>query len=82
MKELASYLPSPYVNEYRTFDGEIEIDKPDEGDKEKYFVNITNYFKIQSQLFESLNKNFILFAIKSNSNRLGPIFLLGKGGIK
>ena len=42
MKELSSYLPSPYVNEYRTFDGEIEIDKPDEGDKEKYFVNTTN----------------------------------------
>ena len=58
MKELASYLPSPYVNEYRTFDGEIEIDNPDEGDKEKYFVNITNYFKIQSQLFERLNSNF------------------------
>ena len=35
MKELSSYLTSPYVNEYRTFDGEIEIDRPDEGDKEK-----------------------------------------------
>ena len=58
MKELSSYLPSPYVNEYRTFDGEIEIDKPDEGDKEKYFVNITNYFKIQSQLFDNLKTNF------------------------
>ena len=32
MKALASYLPSPYVNEYRTFDGEVEIDPPDEGD--------------------------------------------------
>ena len=58
MKELASYLPSPYVNEYRTFDGEVEIDPPDEGDKEKYFVNITNYFKIQTQLFERMNSNF------------------------
>ena len=46
MKELGSYLPSPYVNEFRTFDGEIEIDRPDEGDKEKYFVNITHYFRI------------------------------------
>ena len=58
MKELSSYLPSPYVNEYRTFDGEIEIDKPDEGEKEKYFVNITNYFKIQTQLFDNLKTNF------------------------
>ena len=58
MKELSSYLTSPYVNEYRTFDGEIEIDRPDEGDKEKYFVNITHYFKIQSQLFERMNSNF------------------------
>ena len=58
MKELASYLPSPYVSEFRTFDGEVEIDRPDEGDKEKYFVNITHYFRIQSQLFERLNSNF------------------------
>ena len=58
MKELSSYQPSPYVNEYRSFDGEITIDRPDEGDKEKYFVNITNYFKIQSQLFDRLNSNF------------------------
>ena len=58
MKELSSYLTSPYVNEYRTFDGEIEIDRPDEGDKDKYFVNITHYFKIQSQLFERMNSNF------------------------
>ena len=58
MKELSSYQPSPYVNEYRSFDGEITIDRPDEGDKERYFVNITNYFKIQSQLFDRLNDNF------------------------
>ena len=58
MKELSSYQPSPYVNEYRSFDGEITIDSPDEGEKERYFVNITNYFKIQSQLFDRLNSNF------------------------
>ena len=58
MKELSSYQPSPYVNEYRSFNGEIIIDRPDEGDKERYFVNITNYFKIQSQLFDRLNSNF------------------------
>ena len=58
MKEISSYQPSPYVNEYRSFNGEIVIDKPDEGEKEKYFVNITNYFKIQSQLFDRLNSNF------------------------
>ena len=63
MKELASYLPSPYVNEYRTFDGEVEIDPPDEGDKEKYFVNITNYFKIQTQLFERMNSNLLCIKI-------------------
>ena len=58
MKELSSYQPSPYVNEYRSFDGEITINRPDEGEKERYFVNITNYFKIQSQLFDRLNSNF------------------------
>ena len=58
MKELSSYQASPYVTEYRTFDGEITIDMPNEGDKERYFVNITNYFKIQSQLFDRLNSNF------------------------
>ena len=58
MKELSSYQLSSYVNEYRTFDGEITIDMPDEGEKERYFTNITNYFKIQSQLFDRLNSNF------------------------
>ena len=68
MKELSSYQPSPYVNEYRSFNGEIIIDRPDEGEKERYFVNITNYFKIQSQLFDRLNSNFkILHKALTNS---------------
>ena len=58
MKELSSYQPSPYVDEFRALNGEIIIDNPDQGDKEKYFVNITNYFKIQSQLFDRMNSNF------------------------
>ena len=33
MKELSSYQPSPYESEYRTFDGEITIDNPNQGEK-------------------------------------------------
>ena len=35
MNELSSYQPSSYVNEYRSFDGEIIINSLYEGDKER-----------------------------------------------
>ena len=52
MKELSSYQPSPYVNEYRSFDGEIIIDRPDEGDKERYFIKL--------QIILKYNHNYLI----------------------
>ncbi len=56
MKELTSYQPSPYVEEYKTFTGNLVITSPEE-DNEKYFKNIEKYIRIQNQLFERLNFN-------------------------
>ena len=56
MKELTSFQPSPYIEEIKTFNGTVSIAAP-EDDNEKYFKNITNYFRIQFQLYERLNFN-------------------------
>ena len=56
MKELNSFQPSPYVEEYKTFSGNLVITSPDE-DNEKYFKNIEKYIRIQNQIFERLNFN-------------------------
>lgn len=59
MKELLSFEPSPYVEEIKTLDGKIVITH-DNGN-EKYFVNISKYFKIQTQLMNKLNSNLRLY---------------------
>lgn len=56
IKELISYQPSPYIEDFKTFSGKIIISSEEE-DHEKYFKNISNYFRIQSQLFDRLNFN-------------------------
>jgi hypothetical protein len=56
MKELTSFQPSPYVDELKTFSGTVAIASTEE-DNEKYFKNISNYFRIQYQLYERLNYN-------------------------
>ena len=57
MKEFSSYSPSPYIEEFKTFSGTVTISSGEEDENEKYFTNINNYFRIQSQLFERLNFN-------------------------
>jgi sorting nexin-7/30/sorting nexin-8 len=69
MKELSSYIPSPYVEDHRTFTGEIEIYNVNEEDTietangkntvkaEKYFANVKNYFELQTQILERVNYN-------------------------
>ena len=71
MKELSSYQPSPYIEDFRTFSGTITISSEDEEENEKYFVNISKYFTIQSNLFERLNyflKNFHKNIAEASSN--------------
>ena len=58
-KEYSSQIPSSYVEDYKTLEGKLIISH-DEGN-EKYFTNISKYFKLQEQIMIRLNmslKNF------------------------
>ena len=52
-KEYQSQVPSSYVEDYKTLDGKVVISH-DEGN-EKYFTNISKYFKLQEQILIKLN---------------------------
>ena len=58
-KEYQTQIPSSYVEDYKTLEGKVVISH-DEGN-EKYFTNISKYFRLQAQIFQKLNaslKNF------------------------
>ena len=55
MKEMTTYQPSPYAEDLKTLTGKLTV--IDDEENEKYFVNITNYFRLQGQLFDRLNYN-------------------------
>lgn len=55
MKEMTTFQPSPYVEDSKTLTGKITV--IDDEDNEKYYNNISNYFRLQTQLFERLNYN-------------------------
>ena len=67
MKELSSYLPSKYIEDFRTFNSKVEISNEQSNDNgemndpknpiENYYTNIKNYFKLQTSLLERLNFN-------------------------
>ena len=59
MKEYASYQPSTYLEEFKTLDEKVVISH-DEGN-EKYFTNITKYFRLQTQIMDKLNFNLKQF---------------------
>ena len=53
MKELSSFQPSPYIEEMKTFSGNVVIASGEEDENEKYFTNISNYFRIHvEKLYE------------------------------
>ena len=54
MKEINSYTPSQYVEDNRTFEGVVKLI---EDNNENYYKNLSNYFKLQSQILERLNYN-------------------------
>jgi hypothetical protein len=54
MKELSSHISSNYINEIRTLSGKLIISSDDDNN-EKYYANISNYFKLQYQLLDRLN---------------------------
>ena len=58
-KEYQTQIPSSYVEDYKRLEGKVVISH-DEGN-EKYFTNISKYFKLQEQIMIRLNlslKNF------------------------
>ena len=54
-KEYQTQVPSSYVEDYKTLDGKVTISH-DEGN-EKYFTNISKYFRLQEQILIKLNFN-------------------------
>ena len=58
-KEYTTQQPSSYVEEYKTLDGKVTISH-DEGN-EKYFTNISKYFKLQEQIMIRLNMSLKSF---------------------
>lgn len=61
MKEMTTYQPSPYVEDSKTLTGRITV--IDDEDNEKYYANITNYFRLQGLLLERLNYNMKCFYV-------------------
>ena len=55
MREYNNYYASEYIEDLKTFDGKVTIINHE--DNEKYFKNISNYFSIQTQLYDRLNFN-------------------------
>ena len=55
MKEMTTYQPSPYVDDMKTLTGKISVMYDEHN--EKYYTNIANYFRLQTQLYERLNFN-------------------------
>ena len=61
MKEMTTYQPSPYAEDLKTLTGRLTV--VDDEEKEKYYVNINNYFRLQGQLFDRLNYNLKNFYV-------------------
>jgi sorting nexin-7/30/sorting nexin-8 len=55
MKELTTFIPSQYIEDIKTLSGTLNLLEDDGNDQ--YYKNISNYFKLQSQLFERMNYN-------------------------
>ena len=55
MRELTSFTPSQYIEDIKTLTGTLNLLEDDGNDM--YYKNISNYFRLQSQLFERMNYN-------------------------
>ena len=59
-KEINSLVISPGLDGVKTLNGKIFISE-DEYSNEKYFININNYFNLQSQIYDKLNEDLSAF---------------------
>ena len=55
MKELTSFTPSQYIEDIKTLTGTLHLLEDDGNDN--YYKNISNYFRLQGQLYERMNYN-------------------------
>lgn len=60
MKEISSLQHSPFIEESKTFNGNLFI-SPEEDTNNLYFENVASYFRIQTKLYQSLNGNIKRF---------------------
>ena len=63
MKELNSFIPSPYCEDLKTLDGKIKILNDDFN--EDYYININNFFKLRYQIISRLNYNLKNFCFNT-----------------
>ena len=59
-KEINSLVINPGLEGMKTLEGKILISE-DEYSNEKYFVNITNFFYLQNQIYDKLNEDLSAF---------------------
>ena len=52
-----TFFPSKFVEDIKTINGKIYLSDDSDSKNEMYFTNISNFFKLQNQLFERLNYN-------------------------
>jgi len=65
MKEISSFQPSPYCEDMKTLTGKLNVS--DIPENEKYYINITNYFRLQNELYGRLNYNLKNFYINTTA---------------
>ena len=59
-KEINSYIFPSGLEDIKTLEGKILISE-DDYSNEKYFVNINNYFNLQTQIYDKLNEDLSAF---------------------
>ena len=62
-KEYQTQIPSPYIEDYKNLEGIVKISHDDVN--QKYFANISKYFRLQGQILQKLN-----FSLKSFYNNM------------
>ena len=63
IKEMLSFNPSNYVNDYRTLNGKLIIYKNDSNEYDEFYKNLLNYFKLENEYYNNINYNLKNFYI-------------------
>ena len=63
IKEMLSFNPSNYVNDYRTLNGKLIIYNNDSNEYDEFYKNLLNYFKLENEYYNNINYNLKNFYI-------------------